>query len=552
MTLLATVGGWVWLGPAIAGAWAAAVVTLMIVNRLSWRWIESVEQPGSGMRQVLAGLTFLYTATYCALPAVMITQGTGASPLVGGVSMIIAIALSATSEVVISRRIGGMALAALFAASVLIVLEGTTGEAWPDRLFAMLAMAALYACILQFAMHRVRADRMTRAAVAEAEAANAAKSVFLASMSHEIRTPLNGVLGMAQAMAADDLSIAQRERLDLICESGEVLTTILNDVLDLSKVEAGKLELASAPFDLGEMLRSAVQPFKVLASERTLTLSLDIEPEAEGVYRGDRARLRQVLTNLISNAVKFTDAGTIWVSLRREGPFMHFAVADSGPGIAPDQIGKLFAKFAQLDASSTRRHGGTGLGLAISRELCTLMGGEIGVESRLGRGSIFTVVLPLERLGEVVEAPVNAAAAAEPADFPPLRVLAAEDNRINQIVLSTLLGQIGVTPSMVGDGAAAVAAWEAQTWDVILMDIHMPVLDGVEAVKQIRAAEARTGRPRTPVIALTANAMTHQVEALLAAGMDRHVAKPIDAAVLFNAIESVLEEIEAPAQAATG
>jgi signal transduction histidine kinase/ActR/RegA family two-component response regulator len=382
-----------------------------------------------------------------------------------------------------------------------------------------------------------------------AEAANSAKSAFLATMSHEIRTPLNGVLGMTQAMAADELSDLQRERLTVIHRSGEALLAILNDVLDLSKIEAGRLELETIEFDLGELAQGAYSAFTALANKKGLSFALDMGA-ARGRYLGDPTRVRQILYNLISNALKFTDQGEIRVTARRDGECLAICVADTGVGISPEHLVRLFQKFDQLDSSTTRRFGGTGLGLAICRELVQLMGGEIQVESRLGEGSKFVVRLPLPRVGEERVAPQLAPPAV--ADVQPLRlrVLAAEDNAVNQLVLKTLLHQLGVEPTVVEDGAAAVEAWRASVWDVILMDIQMPVMDGLAATAAIRRLEADTGRQRTPIVALTANAMAHQVEAYVAAGMDGHVAKPIDAVQLFQALSDATAEADPKSAAA--
>jgi two-component system, sensor histidine kinase len=379
-----------------------------------------------------------------------------------------------------------------------------------------------------------------------AEAANAAKSTFLATMSHEIRTPLNGVLGMAQAMAADKLSEIQRERLSVIHRSGEALLAILNDVLDLSKIEAGKLELENVEFDLGEVARGAYSAFTALANKKGLSFALDIEA-ARGRYNGDPTRLRQVLYNLISNALKFTEQGEIRVTAVYDGERLSIAVADTGVGISPENLGKLFGKFDQLDSSTTRQFGGTGLGLSICRQLAELMGGCIEVESQRGQGSRFTLTLPIVCVGK--QKPQATLAPAPPPGEPrsvALKVLAAEDNAVNQLVLKTLLHQLGVEPVVVDNGAAAVEAWEAGDWDVVLMDIQMPGMDGVTATASIRAREQATGRRRTPIVALTANAMSHQVEQYKTAGMDGHVAKPIEAAALFKALTDATGAAEAP------
>ena len=405
------------------------------------------------------------------------------------------------------------------------------------------------------AMQNVTARKLSERALIEAkdeaEAATRAKSAFLATMSHEIRTPLNGVLGMAQAMAAGPLAPAQRERLDVIRQSGETLLTVLNDVLDLSKIEAGRLELEAAEFDIAAVAESAHAAFATVAAQKGLAFDLTVTRAAAGAYLGDATRVRQVLNNLISNALKFTEAGRVTVSVGQRRGALTLTVVDTGIGMSGAEQAALFQKFAQADASTTRRFGGTGLGLAICRELAELMGGRIEARSAEGQGSTFVVTLPLPRGERPAGGALSRRTVASAPPVPPpqtsLRLLAAEDNPVNQLVLKALLAQIGVEPVMVGDGVDAVAAWESGEWDVILMDVQMPRMDGPTATRFIRERELAQRRRRTPIVALTANAMTHQVSEYLAAGMDAFVAKPIEIDRLFAVLEAAVALAAAPA-----
>ena len=373
-----------------------------------------------------------------------------------------------------------------------------------------------------------------------AQAASHAKGQFLANMSHEIRTPLNGVLAMAEVMAMDKLPKAQRERLDVIRQSGGLLLAVLNDVLDISKIEAGKLTLISEDFDLEEAIAPVRDTCGALAEKKGLAFAFEIAPAARGAWRADADRLRQILHNLVSNAVKFTPKGRVDVrfDLDSEGA-LAITVADTGIGIPADKLPKLFEKFVQADNSATRAYGGTGLGLAICRELTQMMGGRIEVESAPGKGSTFAVTLPLPRGETPVAEPEAPVQDAEPDVM--LRILAAEDNPTNQQVLSAVMAALGIDVEIVPDGATAVEAWRTGVYDLILMDIQMPVMDGIEAAKAIRKAERKRRRPRTPIVALTANALSHQVEEYLAAGMDGHISKPLEIAKLYDGIVRALE-----------
>jgi signal transduction histidine kinase/ActR/RegA family two-component response regulator len=376
-----------------------------------------------------------------------------------------------------------------------------------------------------------------------ANAANVLKSQFLANMSHEIRTPLNGVLAMAEVMSMGDLAPIQRERLDVIRQSGGLLLAVLNDVLDLSKIEAGKLTLLVDDFDLVDAVGPTADGFRLLAEQKGLEFEVQFTEGARGAWKGDADRLRQIVGNLLSNAVKFTQTGGVLAAfdIAPDSGALRLTVRDTGVGIPAEKLANLFEKFVQADNSATRRFGGTGLGLAICRELTHMMGGSIQVDSREGHGATFRVDLPLER-GEAsaVAAPASAAEA-EPTEGA-LRLLAAEDNPTNQQVLAAVMGSLGIDIDIVPDGRAAFEAWRDGAYDLVLMDIQMPVMDGIDAARAIREAELASGRRRTPIVALTANALSHQVQEYLAAGMDGHVAKPIEIAKLYEAISRALTE----------
>jgi CheY-like chemotaxis protein len=362
-------------------------------------------------------------------------------------------------------------------------------------------------------------------------------------MSHEIRTPLNGVLGMAHVMDHDALEPVQRKRLDIIRQSGEALLAILNDVLDLAKIEAGKLELEEVVFDIIQLAEGVRAGFSATASQKGVKFDLKITRLARGPYRGDSMRIRQILFNLVSNALKFTEEGWVAVTIGWRKGRLAFTVQDTGIGMSAEQQKTLFEKFEQADASTTRRFGGTGLGLAISRHLAGIMGGAITVRSAEGKGTTFVVYLPVTRMPERRVSPARNKTRPLPQAAPsdtPLRLLAAEDNPINQLVLKTLLHQFGIEAVIVENGVDAVAAWESEPWDLILMDVQMPRMDGSAATRLIRARELAQKRPRTPIIALTANAMTHQVSEYLAAGMDGVVAKPIEVSRLMAAMQEAL------------
>ncbi|WP_340646458.1 ATP-binding protein [Phenylobacterium sp.] len=382
---------------------------------------------------------------------------------------------------------------------------------------------------------RIQAQDLARIA----DTANRSKTEFLATMSHELRTPLNGVLGMAQAMTADPLSKPQRARLVTIQDSGRALLGIINDVLDISKIEAGRLELSPSVFNMTGFAEDLAALYGGLARERGLAFSLEITPDAKGWRRGDEVRLRQVISNLLANALKFTEAGAVTALIDADGDFLKVSVTDTGTGIAPERAPQLFEKFVQADASTTRRFGGTGLGLSICREILALMGGEIDFTSELGEGSCFSFTVHLAR----AETPTTLDKPdAEPSFDDALRVLVVDDNPTNRLVIRTLLEQFGIDTVTVDSGTAAIEAWDAGAWSAILMDIHMPGMDGLEATREIRTREQTGGRARTPMIAVTASVLSHETDAYFAAGMDDFIAKPIELPRLLAILEDCLNQ----------
>jgi signal transduction histidine kinase/CheY-like chemotaxis protein len=379
-----------------------------------------------------------------------------------------------------------------------------------------------------------------RAARQAAEAASSAKSEFLANMSHEIRTPLNGVVGVADLLAAAGLPPREQRMAEIIRDSGKTLERLLSDVLDLAKVEAGRLEMETAPFHAGDLVRAVAALSTPRAEARDLILKVEVSPELERCFLGDAVRVRQIVTNLTSNAVKFTEQGqvTLSVAMTAAGR-LRFAVADTGVGFDVAQKDRVFGRFQQADGSITRRFGGTGLGLSICRQLAALMGGTLDCESMPGEGSTFWF--------EAAFAPADDATAevAVPALGPAVggfRVLVADDHPTNLAVLQLILEQIGADIATVTDGAQAVEAAAAHApFDVILMDMQMPVMDGLEATRRIREAERRSRRRRTPILMLSANAGPEHLRAGALAGADGHLAKPITAASLAAALAELFD-----------
>jgi len=366
-----------------------------------------------------------------------------------------------------------------------------------------------------------------------AELANLAKSKFLASMSHEIRTPMNGIVGMVDLLAATPLDATQRHYVRTLRNSSESLLALLNDILDLSKVESGKLELESVDFDVRDLVTGICDLFAGPAQQKQVGLECACSDDVPALVRGDPARLRQVLANLVGNAVKFTDRGQVMVraqlhGTRSEQVMLRFEVRDTGIGIAPDQLDRVFEVFSQGDSSTTRRFGGSGLGLAIARQLVTIMGGEIRVESQPGQGSRFWFTTRLGRVEESGESvPAASEALATPRHLAHARVLLAEDNPVNQEVARNMLLLLGCEVEAVGDGLQAIEAMRRYAYDLVLMDCNMPNCDGYDATVEIRRLERARGGQHAPIVAITANVMPGDRKRCLAAGMDDYLPKPL-------------------------
>ncbi len=390
-----------------------------------------------------------------------------------------------------------------------------------------------------------RATEILAQARDAAEAANRAKSEFLANVSHELRTPLNGVLGIAEILARTPLNERQTEMVETIRSSGQTLDALVSDIIDLARLESGKIGAARELFDPAAAVKTAATPYGLQARKKKVKFVVDIDPGVGERVRGDPTRLRQILGNLLSNAIKFTDAGEITVTADRPDPdsdMIRFSVKDTGLGFDAAAKARIFERFQQADGSSTRRHGGTGLGLAISKQAALLMGGTLDCDSTPGEGSTFVLTLELPAAAMPATEPSARSAAAQlsgDGDEHHLRVLVVDDHPTNRRVVEMILDQVGAERVSVENGQEALEAFLCDRFDVVLMDIQMPVMDGLTATRTIRLHEREEARRSTPVIILSANALPEHIEAGRAAGADRHLAKPISAAALLGAIAEV-------------
>lgn len=408
----------------------------------------------------------------------------------------------------------------------------------PDRSFLV--------TIAEDITERKRTHEALQAALAQAEAADRAKSLFLANMSHEVRTPLNGVAGVADVLAHSRLTGPQRELVELIRTSARMVDILLADILELSRIDGGRAQAVSDDFPLGRTVQERVELYKPSADAKGLRLEVSIDPGAEVWVRGDAARLKQILSILLSNAIKFTEAGEIGVAVAPagEGRF-RIEVRDTGQGFDPADKASLFERFTQGDGSATRKHSGAGLGLALARECAGLLAGEIDCEAIPGEGAVFVLSLPLPGGRDPAEArpapPVEGRETRD-GDAEEFRALIVDDNPVNRKVLELILDQLGAAWVSVEDGRQAVEAFAAQRFSVVLMDIQMPIMDGLAATREIRKLEAARNQPTTPVIIVSANCLPEHVKAGVEAGAQQHLVKPVNAGILIEAITKVLEE----------
>ncbi len=533
--LLATVGRWE-AAPLWLGAYLLVQAYLFSWSRLS---------PAHGSRSLLSGYYLASFINYAiaGLPVWHMWTRCGDLGQIAATLLLCGMLVQLITSCMAARMLFWSSAAPLIG-YLLVVPLLVLGETRPQDGLVITACASLlliYMTVLWMGQQRAlntvlegrrEADRLRF----EAEGANQAKTDFLAVMSHEIRTPMNAVLGAARMLERGDLGPAQQAHVAMIVDAGQVLMDVLNDILDLAKIEAGKLSISAEATGLRGLVRRCAETWRIPAEAKGLAFDVRIPGDLPAAVEIDGGRTAQILFNLLSNAVKFTAAGSITVTVAMtRGPkgqdMLNFEVADTGCGIPADGRAKLFAAFEQADNSISRRFGGTGLGLAISQKLAQMMGGEITVHSAPGVGSAFALTLPVK---EVVLLPAAAVAAAPLLPGRPLKILVAEDNLANQRIVSLFLEPLGAEITLVGDGIEALDALNHAAFDVVLMDMQMPQMDGLEATRRLRASSGINAA--VPVIALTANVMDAQRRACHDAGMDGHVAKPIDPAELISRI----------------
>lgn len=555
-----TAGGLV-LG--LLGFWAIGLLTstmglavdAVIQRRLKALWTSDLREAEAGFR-VLAPLV-----------AVRFSLG-----VLGSISVVLTDPDPANVAVILMLQAWSICVAMaqfsaaprLFAIAIAPPLLATVCALWP-LLFSPDALAVVLSLVLLVSIlavigrqvgqvwqawaaawdERAELIETLEAARMAADAASTAKTNFLATMSHEVRTPLNGILGMTQLMALKEQDDEKRSRLEVIQRSGQALLGTLNSILDLARIEAGRLDLIEAAFQPSQIVQDSFGAFEPSASLKGVTMSVEAQAEAQRFVLGDALRVRQIIDNLVGNAVKFTQKGRIELSVARIDDLLMFEVLDTGAGIAAADLKRIFNPFEQADGTSRRDHEGSGLGLSICHELAALMGGRIEAASVLGQGSRFRLVMP------AVEAspPEQAKGEVQTEIAAAFSVLVVEDNVNNQLVVRGLLEHLGASVDIAGNGLEALAALRLRCFDVVLMDVQMPILDGLEATRAIRRGEAGSMAALLPIIGVTGNAMDHQVNEALEAGMTTVVSKPIQLPQLVAAIETVLTDVASQAAA---
>jgi len=531
----------IWTWP-IALLWTAAYATGDGAIMLWWRRGANDQLAASdaaGVRRFKARLIAISTTLswIASIPSFL-------TPTHGFVAITVGILLCTAALMIIAAQHSLDKYMAFFTAPPMVIallLNLSAVDHGGGRWLLMGLGIAFLGNALGLARGNARAYEDLLGAKGDAETATKSKSQFLANMSHEIRTPLNGVLGMAQAMALEPMSDDQRERLSVIQSSGEALLAILDDLLDFSKIEAGRIEISNADFDLADTVRSACHVFSAIAEEKGVQLDVSVDA-VMGVYHGDRVRIRQIVQNLVSNAVKFTSFGSVTVLASAFDDGVSILVSDTGVGIDAESHGQLFEPFSQIDNDRTRRFGGTGLGLAIARDLARRMGGEIDFDSRKNEGARFTLSLPLTRVSAAAPKPRPSArtpASALPVPSAPISVLIAEDNVSNRRILESVFRHIPAQCHYVENGLEALEAFRSRRFDLVLMDVQMPVMDGLSATRAIREWELDQQAPPTPIYAMTADAMRHQIASHHAAGMTGHLSKPLQVTALFALIADI-------------
>jgi len=521
-------------------AWFAAMTASQLIDWAVFRplRLHPDREPSLAYRCLCIATSFTITALYSATAAYLWYNGGVAGQLfamlqVCGGLLHVSLHMHHARPLLLATVIPHASY--LFGLPLIAALNGHTSM-YIMVVGGLLYCAHLATAVKQTSSTNARLRDATDEANAErgrAERASAAKSDFLATVSHEIRTPLNAVISGAELLKRTDLTKEQSEHVAMLLDAGEVLMGLLNDVLDISKIEAGKMTLEAADLDLQPKLESLTRLWEPRARDKGVALRLEIAGDLPDRIRTDPLRLQQILFNLLSNAVKFTDEGSVVLTAERRGPTLCFEVADTGCGMAPDTIDRLFSGFEQAEAGTTRRYGGTGLGLTISRRLTELMGGTLTVESTPGRGSTFRLQLPYTEAQEAA-CPEAMPAEAGDGELQSLRVLVAEDHAVNRRIVGLFLEPLGCRLTMVENGKEALDLASVEAFDVILMDMQMPVMDGLEAARAIR--EGSGPNARTAIIALTANALDHHRAAWAEAGVETFLTKPVDPRALTAAL----------------